>query len=148
VVAEEVRKLAEQSNDAAGEIGAIVQKIHQETEAAVETMEESTKEVLEGTQIVNESGKQFNDIFNEVNNLVYYIREVETIAAKINADSTHMIESVNNIAAITQENSAGLEEVSATTQEQTASVEEVSSAAVELADLSKKLQEAVKRFKV
>lgn len=148
VVAEEVRKLAEQSNDAAGEIGAIVQKIHHETDTAVASMEESTKEVTEGTQIANESGKQFNDIFNEVKNLVYYIKEVEAIAAKINADSSQMIESVNNISAITQENSAGLEEVSATTQEQTASVEEVSSAAVELAELSKKLQEAVKRFKI
>ena len=148
VVAEEVRKLAEQSNDAAGEIGAIVQKIHQETDSAVSSMQESTQEVTEGSQIANESGKQFNDIFNEVNNLVYYIKEVESIAAKINTDSNHMIESVNNISAITQENSAGLEEVSATTQEQTASVEEVSSAAVQLAELSKKLQEAVNRFKI
>jgi len=148
VVAEEVRKLAEQSNDAAGEIATIVERIHKETDAAVMAMQESTKEVTSGTQIVNQSGKQFNNIFNEVNTLVSYIKEVETIAVKINSDSNQIIESVNNISAITQESSAGLEEVSATTEEQTASVQEVTSAATQLAVLSKKLEDTVKRFKV
>ncbi len=148
VVAEEVRKLAEQSNAAAGEIASIVQKIHKETDAAVIAMQESTKEVTGGTKIVNQSGKQFNDIFNEVNTLVSHIKEVETIASKINSDSSQIIESVNNISAITQESSAGLEEVSATTEEQTASIEEVTSAASQLAELSKKLEATVRRFKV
>ncbi len=148
VVAEEVRKLAEQSNDAASEISHLVNKIQAETDAVVLSMQESTEEVKNGSKVVVESGKQFMDIFQEVNNLVNDIKEIEIIAQNINNESDRMVEAIDNISAITEEASAGLEEVSATTEEQTASVQEVSSAAQELAELAQKLQEAVQKFKV
>lgn len=148
VVAEEVRKLAEQSNEAANEISNLVNKIQTETDAAVLSMQESTEEVKSGSIVVVESGKQFMDIFQEVNNLVNDIKEIEIIAQNINNESDRMVEAIDNISAITEEASAGLEEVSATTEEQTASVQEVSSAAQELAELAQKLQEAVQKFKV
>ncbi|MEW6621889.1 MAG: HAMP domain-containing methyl-accepting chemotaxis protein [Bacillota bacterium] len=146
VVAEEVRKLAEQSGNAAMEITRLVSQIQKETDEAVDSMHQSTTEVKSGTQKAAITGQHFSEIFNEVNKLVDNIKDIENTAAKINNDSIQMVEAVNSISTTTEEASAALEEVSATTQEQTAGIEEVTHAAAELADLAKKLKESTKKF--
>ncbi len=148
VVADEVRNLAEQSNEAASRIAQLVERIQVETDEAAASMQDSTKEVGQGTAVANQSSQQFEEIFKQVNQLANYIHELEGAAKDIDDDSGKMVEAVNNISAITQQASAGLEEVSATSQEQTAGMEEVASAANELASLAHKLEDATKSFKV
>ena len=60
VVAEEVRKLAEQSQQSAKEIDVIVQRIQKETENAVQKMAEVNEDVNTGVQISNEAIEKFN----------------------------------------------------------------------------------------
>lgn len=127
VVAEEVRKLAEQSGDAAKEIYQLVQRIQEKASGAVSSMEESTQQVHAGSFIVKEVGELFTDIIKTVRELSTQIQEVAATAQQI---------------------AGGVENVAGTAEEQTAAMEEVSASAESLQRLAAELEEVAARFKL
>jgi len=127
VVAEEVRKLAEESANATKEISSLVNAIQVESKRAVECMAEGGRDVEAGTLVIQEVGEGFNKIISAVQSLTTEIQ---------------------GVAAATEEMSAGVENVAASTEEQTASMEEVSASAASLSELSGALDAIVGRFKV
>ncbi|MBP8820416.1 MAG: MCP four helix bundle domain-containing protein [Syntrophomonadaceae bacterium] len=127
VVAEEVRKLAEQSSQAAAEIKQLIAAIQKESNQAVESMQESSKQVDAGIRIVDEVNQAFNKIINAVETLGQEIQEAASAVEQTNA---------------------GVQEVAANTEEQTAAMEEVSALADNLSSLAAELNELVARFKV
>ena len=127
VVAEEVRKLAEQSANAAKEIYALINAIQLESQKAVKSMAEGGKEVEAGTRVVEEVGENFGEIIGSVQELTSQIQEV---------------------ASASEQMSAGVQNVAATTEEQTAAMEEVSASAESLTQLSEELNALVSKFKV
>ncbi|MFQ3584215.1 MAG: GAF domain-containing protein [Cyanobacteriota bacterium] len=77
VVADEVRSLAYQSANATSEIERLVQEIQAETQEVIETMEIGISQVVEGTNLVNETRQSLNDIAaatQQINELVTGIR--------------------------------------------------------------------------
>ncbi|NLX01133.1 MAG: HAMP domain-containing protein [Syntrophomonadaceae bacterium] len=127
VVAEEVRKLAEQSSQAAAEIKQLIAAIQKESNQAVESMQESSKQVDAGIRIVDEVNQAFNKIINAVETLGQEIQEAASAVEQTNA---------------------GVQEVAANTEEQTAAMEEVSALADNLSSLAAELNDLVGRFKV
>ena len=118
VVAEEVRKLAEQSADAASEIQILIENIQNESREAVVTMEASSKQVEEGVQVVQEVGQTFEGIIGTVQSLV---GEIESLAKMMQEISS----SVETVAAASEQQTATVEEVSSTTQILNSMVEEM-----------------------
>lgn len=127
VVAEEVRKLAEQSSQAAAEIKQLIAAIQKESNQAVESMQESSKQVDAGIRVVDEVNQAFNQIINAVETLGQQIQEAASAVEQTNA---------------------GVQEVAANTEEQTAAMEEVSALADNLSSLAAELNDLVGRFKV
>ncbi|SFG23315.1 methyl-accepting chemotaxis protein [Desulfotomaculum arcticum] len=127
VVAEEVRKLAEQSADAAKEIYGLVNAIQLESQKAVDIMAQGGKNVAEGDKVVQEVGQNFKDIIGAVQGLNGQISEVATAAGQM---------------------ASGIQVAVASTEEQTASMEEVSASAESLNNLAADLTALVKKFKV
>ncbi|MGE5553520.1 MAG: methyl-accepting chemotaxis protein [Betaproteobacteria bacterium] len=148
VVAEEVRKLAEQSREAAERISSLIREIQGETAKAVATMEAGTKEVAAGTDVVTQSGRAFAAIAEAVQTVVAQIQGVSAATQQLATGSEQVVKSVESIAAITEESAAGTEEVSASSEQQSASVEEIAASAESLAELAQELQKAVARFKL
>ena len=68
-VADEVRKLAEQSQEAAKQIATLISEIQGETDKAVVAMDEGTREVKVGTEVVTTAGKAFEEIATLVTNV-------------------------------------------------------------------------------
>lgn len=126
VVAEEVRKLAEQSAQAAKEIKVLINSIQKESQCSVESMDSGAEDVAAGNQVVLEVGESFNQIMNATHELTTLIQEA---------------------ASATEQTSAGVQQVAATTEEQTAAMEEVSASADSLASLAADLNTMVGRFK-
>lgn len=146
VVAEEVRKLAEQSRQAAEQISGLIREIQSETAKAVNSMEAGTKEVAAGSAVINNTGDSFAKIAEAVQTVVNHINEVSLASEKMMTNSEEVVAAVENIANITEESAASTEEVSASAQQQTAAVQEIASAADSLSQLAGVLQNEVGRF--
>lgn len=148
VVAEEVRKLAEQSGQAAKEISDLVMEIQEETDKTVTAMESGIIEVESGTNIVNKAGEAFNEIVSSINNVNRRILEVSAAAEEMAAGAEQAVAAMQNIASISEETAASAEQVAAAAEEQTASIEEVAASASVLVNLSEELKSMVENFKV
>ena len=147
VVADEVRKLAEQSQTSAKEIYEIVQRIQQETKSSVETMACVTDDVQNGVRISNEAIVTFKQIVQKMEEITPYMEEVSAIAQQMSAGVQEVTANSNEIGTIAQENAAASEEVAASTQEQAASMEEISASAKSLAVMAEDLKELISKFK-
>ena len=126
MVAEEVRKLAEQSADSALEIAALINKVQTCTQEVVDIMNIATEEVEEGVSAVSETGKSFDSISNNINGIVSEIQEVNVAVEQIVSDIRSVNQAMESIATIAEETAASNEEMSAVSEEQAASMVQVS----------------------
>ncbi len=148
VVAEEVRKLAEQSGEAASNISALIGGIQKDTDAAVEAMERQNASVQSSSAVVNRAGEAFAKIDDRVNELYGHI---ETAIKSINhatASSQHVTESVQKIQTLANNVTDKSQNVSAATEEQASVMHQITEAAAALANMAIKLQEDIAKFKV
>lgn len=148
VVAEEVRKLAEQSQEATKQIAALIGEIQGDTDQAVLAMENGTREVKLGAEVVNEAGQAFQEITGLVNQVSDQVKEISSTIEQMAIGSQQIVGSVNQIDSLSKKVTGEAQTVSAATEEQSASMEEIASASQSLAMLAQNLQEAVSRFRV
>ncbi len=148
VVAEEVRKLAEQSEDAAKQIAVLIGETQKDTDKAIVAMNEGTREVRLGTEVVDNAGQTFREIAELITDVSTKLNEISA-AIRTMADGSERI--VGAMAQIDEASNRAAEEthtVSVTTAEQTAAMEEIAAASQSLAQLARELQEGVSRFRV
>lgn len=148
VVADEVRKLAEQSSDAAGKISGLVSEIQEETTKAVKTMNDGTVAVQDGITMVNSAGEAFQDILQGVNDFSKQAQAVANVVQEIGTSTETIVSSIMEVANIPKEIAGSLENVVAGTEAQSASMEEIRRAATSLAQMATDFQGSVTMFKL
>lgn len=148
VVADEVRKLAEQSQVSAQQITALINDIQLSTEQSVQKMAQAAKSVESGMEISNDTIQKFGDILNGVRTIAPQIEEVSIIAKQVSSEVQTVTATTHELASIAKENSAASESVAASTEEQIASLEEVNTSAKALSSMAEELQELVNKFKL
>lgn len=146
VVAEEVRKLAEQSQEAAKQIATLISEIQVDTDKAVVAMDAGTKEVKVGTEVVNSTGKTFKDIIVLIEQMSAEVREISAAIQQMASGSQQIVTAVREIDAVSKDTSGQTQSVSAATEEQSASMQEIAASSEALAKMSEDLQSAIKRF--
>jgi len=148
VVADEIRELAEESVNSAGEIRKLVEDVKAETNTASKRMDEGINEIQNGEEVVSSAEKSFVEIENKIKNVSAGISSSIGIVADVDRYSENIVEEVGEIASISEETSANTEEVAAASQEQNASIEEITSLADSLSEMSANLNQLVKRFEL
>lgn len=148
VVADEVRKLAEQSQMAAKEIAQIIGAIQSETSQTVQAMDKSSMEVDEGVRVVKASKVAFEGIYVDVKNVKQQVENIVILIDKQQSGSTQVEQSISDIAECAKVNSDSSQEVAAASEEQNASVQEIVAAVTGLARMASELQEVVSKFRV
>lgn len=148
VVAEEVRKLAEQSQDAAKQIADLIGSIQSDTDKAVAAMGDGTREVTEGSAVVNTAGETFRNIVGLVQQVSEQIKASSAAIEQIADGSLQIVDAVHAVDEISRNTSAETQTVSAATEEQSATLEEVASSSMALAKLAEDMQLAVNQFKL
>ena len=148
VVAEEVRKLAEQSEDAARQITTLIQGNHAAIAATVSRMDKAKGEVENGVKLVNTAGQDFVDIAKLVGELSGQVRDISAAVQEMAAGSQRIVHSVGDIQKVSGKNATDTENISAAMQEQSASMEEISASSQALAKLAGDLQLVINKFRV
>ncbi len=148
VVAGEVRKLSEQSGESTKQITELIEAIQSETTIAIESMEQGTREVAIGIDVVNQAGASFNEIMQSVLQVTTQIQEVTAYSMQMNKSTDYAVEQVNFITNVAEKSAEGTQDVSAATEEQLAAMEQVSSSAQSLAKMAEDLQIYLRQFKV
>ena len=146
VVADEVRKLAEQSQEAAKQIAGIISGIQQETDKAVNSMQSGKKEVEAGAKLVADAGDAFREIISMVEQVSSQVGEIAIAAQRLASGSDLVINSVHDIENISRNTAGETQSVSAATEEQSASMEEIFELSSNLAEMARNLETTVKRF--
>lgn len=148
VVAEEVRKLAEESNQAAQKIAGLIQKNEADMNQAIVATQDSTNGVKTGIEVVESAGDTFKSIADAVESLSSQIHGIMQAIDQIATGSQGLVSSVQNVDKVAKENATETQSVSAATEEQSASMQEIAASSKVLADTASDLQLAVANFKV
>lgn len=148
VVAEEVRKLAEQSQDAAKQIGTLITEIKGETDKAVLAMNDGTREVQAGTDAVNTAGHTFTEIATMVTDVSNQVKEISVAIEQMSGVSHTIVSAVQKIDDFSKRAVAEAQTVSSATEEQSASMEEIASSSQALAKMATELNETILKFKI
>jgi methyl-accepting chemotaxis protein len=101
VVAEEVERLAERCNDATKQIATLIKAIQTETSEAIADMEESTREVVDGSKLAQQAGQTLASIDSTSQQLAELIRGVSQSAESQVRDAQEVAETMTEISATT-----------------------------------------------
>jgi len=148
VVAEEVRKLAEQSHDAAEKIAVLIHNIQSDTENAVSSMSAGTHEVRIGIDVVNKAGSKFEEIAALIHEVSEQITHISSSIHGISDGSDKITTSVRKIDELSKNANQRVQEVSAAVKEQSGATQEIAASSQDLAKLARELRESVSKFKI
>jgi len=146
VVAEEVRKLAEQSQEAAKQIFELISGVQAKTDEAVTSMKAGTSDVEVGIAVVNNAGKAFKEIETSVKQAAELSNNIAHSLTELADNSKQVVLVVHGIGKESSDISGQAQTISAATEEQAASMQEIAAGSRSLAMLAQKLQDEVVKF--
>lgn len=148
VVADEIRKLADQTTNSATKVHNLIFDIQTKTETAVQSMAANNTEVREGTSLIHQVGDTFATIQTSVNTLTNQIDDLLALSEEMSANSEQVSASVQEISSTAIRSAEASNEVATVTEQQLAMVEEVGQATRILKEMSDELNESTRRFKI
>ncbi|MGY6553691.1 MAG: methyl-accepting chemotaxis protein [Wenzhouxiangella sp.] len=134
VVADEVQRLAERATDATRRIEALVQTIQSDTAEAVNSMEETTSQVVSGARLAEDAGEALESIERVSNDLAGLIQNISRQAQEESRNATRIAQMMNSIRDISMQTTEG--------------TGQTASSVANLADLVRQLRESVADFKL
>ena len=166
VVADEVRKLAEGSQQAASQINELISVMQNQSNQTVVNISNTKKSILEvsttiisnmggiSTQIdrsnvvVGESLKALDIISEKANDVVSHVQQIAESSRQQLVNSAHVQNAINDASSVAEESAASTEEVSASVEETTVSIQQVAESAQSLAKTAENLKLMISRFSV
>lgn len=148
VVADEIRKLAEQSSRSTDEIKNIIINIQDESNNTVEAMKEVKTQTEEQTLAVNDVNNAFANISSSIEMITAKIHNITDYIQSMTKDGEEIVAVIESISAISEETAASSEEVTASMQQTASAVEEVAKAAEQLNEFVDELNKEMRKFKI
>lgn len=148
VVADEVRKLAEQVASSVNEITTIVDRVQEGSSTAVKSLEDGYGTVREGQDSIVETQTVFEDITGLVTDMTELTTEMSATLDDIEEIGEQLTTGVSEVASIAEEAAAGVEETTASVEQTTFQIETINQGAEELSQLAIDLRDSVNQFAV
>lgn len=148
VVADEIRKLAEDATHFTKEIKEIISELSRKAEFAVEAMDGVAKIVGEQERSVDETNQQFEGIAEELEGAKSIINQINEMQQNIESKKETVMEMLENLSSISEENAASTQEAAASIEQQTTLISEVSAASAQLAGIAEDLTNLTHRFQL
>ncbi len=147
VVAEEVKKLAEQTTFSSNQISQLILGIQDEIENTVKSMEINNSEVEASVQVVNESSNSFSYILKEIDLIASQIEDVAKITQGVATSTTEVTSNFNHMYELSNKTVDSSEITVQSSEQQIAAMEEVASSAMDLATMASDLRNTISKFK-
>ncbi|MDD6034647.1 MAG: methyl-accepting chemotaxis protein [Lachnospiraceae bacterium] len=147
VVADEIRRLAEQSVEAANEIAGIVNGIKAQTEGTAQTVAQAEEIVASQSVALQNAIALFRNIGDNVEEMTERLENISNGVERIGQAQTVTVDAISSISAVSEQTSAASEEVQNMVDLQLKAVEDLSDASNVLNDEARKLQEALQAFR-
>jgi methyl-accepting chemotaxis protein len=148
VVAQEIRKLADQTKSSSMRIETVIASILNQTKRSVELVKTTITLFNEQTNSIHHTQKSFENILEGTNSIISEINYVEASIGKINTNKEKVELAINEMVEVAEISSSTTEEVTATTEEQAAAAEELGDLAASLTSTIYELEEIIHKFKV
>jgi methyl-accepting chemotaxis protein len=149
VVAEEVRKLAENSAQAAEEISSLIKGVNDETFQVVESMKNVSKFVHDGKDAVEQADHSFDQIVQTTVDVSAEINQIGRVAKDTRESVNIVLKSIVQIATTAEEGVIASQETGVSIEEATTNVKQQLSLSVEqMNQLANHLQELIKQFNI
>lgn len=148
VVADEIRKLAENSTDAASKIISLIENIESETKATVNSMEFNQEQVISQVKQIRQAEDALNKLYEYNQMTQNSSRTLEDVATTMSNKTASILKAINTVTDSIQNNAASTEEVTAATEEQNATILTVNEMNQSLTNEVIKLSELIKEFKL
>lgn len=148
VVADEVRKLAEESKASAHQIVDLTTSIQQETNAVEKAVSVTVQNVEEGVTFIQNAQVSFDTIMKAIQEITSQIEEVSASTEEISASTEEVAASVNEMASAATTAAEQSEMIAAAVEEQTATIQEINAVAKSLSEGAMTVQEEINKFKI
>lgn len=148
VVADEVRKLAEESKISATQIVSLTQEIVGDAKTVQQAVGYSLANAQDGVERIKEAGEAFETIHGAINEITDQVTDISSITEEISASAEQVAASVSQVSSNSQSTAAVAVEVSNAVQEQVAIIEDINSVSKELGENAVNLQKSIQHFKL
>ena len=148
VVADEIRKLAEQSKESSENINKLISGISNDTNIIVGSTDMMSRELGTQVTVINAAIESFKRITIAVDEVIPKIEAVNNSAVSIEGEKDEILAKVEDASAVAEEVSASSEEITASSEEMNASSEEVAATAQTLSSMTKEMMNEVNKFKL
>ncbi len=148
VVANQIQKLAEQSNESAMKVQQIANTLMEDSEKAVQTMDEVKKIMNSQLQKVDLTSNMFAKVQDEITHSIDGITNISEKTEKMDQARISVVDVVQNLTAIAEENAAGTEETSASVTEVSNVIDDISGNAKQLHEVAQVIDNQMKKFRV
>ncbi|WP_196214091.1 methyl-accepting chemotaxis protein [Methanolobus vulcani] len=148
VVADEVRKLAEDSGSAAQQIADLIHEIQEGTEHAVSSMKNGTDEVATGVASIEQTSGAIGDIVSSIAGVTIMIQDIAAAAEEQSASIEEITSAIEEVADISNQSAAGSECVSDAINDQNKGVQGFAVSIKALAEKADELEKATSMFQI
>lgn len=148
VVADEVRKLAEESSQLTDQISQLLENVNKDTERSSQSMTKVERDVAEGVKVSQLSEQSFHEILESIRDISMKAEELSATAEQISASTEEISQTVGFIEEGAKRNSEETEYMSAAVEESLAANEEMKAAAEDLKSLSQSLKTSISSFTI
>jgi methyl-accepting chemotaxis protein len=148
VVAEEVRKLSIESNKSVVRIRGIVDSIKAQAQDTMQEVLSVGEIILEQDTVVHETSETFKSIYENVKASLNKVALVTKNIEQINEDKNHIIDTVTNLSAISEENASSTQELSASIEEVASTTEDFANNVTNLNEVFEILKNQINKFQL
>lgn len=148
VVAEEIRKLAEQSKVSSSNINDLTQAISMESSMVVRTSDNMNEKLNEQSQVLSNSMDTLRNIIINIESIIPKIKDINQYANEINNEKIEILQGIEIASSVSEEVSASTEEIAASSKELSISSNQVAYSAEELSDKVQKVSQSIDQFKI
>ncbi len=146
VVADEIRKLAVESNASADKISNLISSIQNNINETSSIFETTNNDLVNVVKKTNQTKKQIQNILNSSNNSLISVEEIASVAQQQAASSQQITSLMDNLSNSISETAAATQQISASAQEQSASLEQIHYMSENLTEMANELKSTLSHF--